>query len=107
MACLRGWLRPSRSHGSGAGHSGAYVQARPGRDAPRMSHHPRVPLNPHQASNVELTAEVVRPALRGGFGRDYHYASEAPTTQRMLPEGAGHGAVALAEHQSEGRGRLG
>jgi len=56
---------------------------------------------------VELTADVVLPALRGGFGRDYHYASAAPTTQRMLPEGAEHGAVALAEHQSEGRGRLG
>jgi len=50
---------------------------------------------------------VVVPALRGGFGRDYHYAAETQTTQRMLPEGAAHGAVALAEHQSEGRGRLG
>jgi BirA family biotin operon repressor/biotin-[acetyl-CoA-carboxylase] ligase len=56
---------------------------------------------------VELTADVVVPALRGGFGRDYHYAAETQTTQRMLPEGAAHGAVALAEHQSEGRGRLG
>jgi BirA family biotin operon repressor/biotin-[acetyl-CoA-carboxylase] ligase len=56
---------------------------------------------------MELTADVVLPTLRGGFGRDYHYASETPTTQRMLPEGATHGAVALAEHQSEGRGRLG
>jgi BirA family biotin operon repressor/biotin-[acetyl-CoA-carboxylase] ligase len=56
---------------------------------------------------MELTAGVVLPALRGGFGREYHHASEAPTTQRMLPEGASHGAVALAEHQSEGRGRLG
>jgi BirA family biotin operon repressor/biotin-[acetyl-CoA-carboxylase] ligase len=56
---------------------------------------------------VELTADVVLPALRGKFGREYHYASEAATTQRMLPEGATHGAVALAEHQSEGRGRLG
>jgi BirA family biotin operon repressor/biotin-[acetyl-CoA-carboxylase] ligase len=54
-----------------------------------------------------LTAEVVLPALRGGFGRDYHHAHEAPTTQRMLPETARHGAVALAERQSEGRGRLG
>ena len=50
---------------------------------------------------------MVVPALRGGFGRDYHYAAETQTTQRMLPEGAAHGAVALAEHQSEGRGRLG
>jgi BirA family biotin operon repressor/biotin-[acetyl-CoA-carboxylase] ligase len=56
---------------------------------------------------VDLTAEVVLPALRGGYGREYHYAAETPTTQRMLPEGAAHGAVALAEHQSEGRGRLG
>jgi hypothetical protein len=56
---------------------------------------------------VKLAPEVVLPALRGGFGREYHYAAETPTTQRMLPEDAGHGAVALAEHQSEGRGRLG
>jgi len=50
---------------------------------------------------------VVLPALRRGFGRDYHYAAETTTTQKMLPESAAHGAVALAEHQSEGRGRLG
>jgi BirA family biotin operon repressor/biotin-[acetyl-CoA-carboxylase] ligase len=56
---------------------------------------------------VELTADVVLPALRGGFGREYYYASEAPTTQRMLPEDAVHGAVALAERQTAGRGRLG
>jgi BirA family biotin operon repressor/biotin-[acetyl-CoA-carboxylase] ligase len=56
---------------------------------------------------VELTADVVLPALRGGFGREYHHASETATTQRMLPEDAAHGAVALAERQTEGRGRLG
>jgi BirA family biotin operon repressor/biotin-[acetyl-CoA-carboxylase] ligase len=56
---------------------------------------------------VELVPEVVLPALRGSFGREYHYARETATTQRMLPEAAAHGAVALAEHQSEGRGRLG
>ena len=50
---------------------------------------------------------MVLPALRGGFGRDYHYAAETTTTQKLLPEDAAHGAVALAEHQSEGRGRLG
>ena len=54
-----------------------------------------------------LTPEVVLPALRGSFGRAYHHAHEAATTQRMLPEDAAHGAVALAERQSEGRGRLG
>jgi BirA family biotin operon repressor/biotin-[acetyl-CoA-carboxylase] ligase len=54
-----------------------------------------------------LKPEVVLPRLRGSFGREYHWAAEAPTTQRMLPAGAAHGAVALAEHQTEGRGRLG
>lgn len=47
------------------------------------------------------------PHLRGSFGREYHHALEAPTTQRMLPPDAAHGAVALAEHQTEGRGRVG
>jgi BirA family biotin operon repressor/biotin-[acetyl-CoA-carboxylase] ligase len=56
---------------------------------------------------VELTADVVLPALRGGFGREYYFEREAPTTQRMLPADAAHGAVALTHHQSEGRGRLG
>jgi BirA family biotin operon repressor/biotin-[acetyl-CoA-carboxylase] ligase len=56
---------------------------------------------------VHLTPDVVIPALRGEFGRDYHYATETETTQRMLPEGAPHGAVALAERQTAGRGRLG
>jgi len=56
---------------------------------------------------VELQPAVVLPALRGSFGREYHHAREAPTTQRMLPASAAHGAVALAEHQTAGRGRLG
>ena len=47
------------------------------------------------------------PRLRGAYGREYHWAVEAVTTQKMLPEGAAHGAVAVAEHQTEGRGRLG
>jgi BirA family biotin operon repressor/biotin-[acetyl-CoA-carboxylase] ligase len=56
---------------------------------------------------VPLPPDVVLPALRGAYGREYHYAPESPTTQRMLPPGAAHGAVALTEHQTEGRGRLG
>jgi BirA family biotin operon repressor/biotin-[acetyl-CoA-carboxylase] ligase len=56
---------------------------------------------------VELTPDVVLPALRGSYGREYHWARETATTQRLLPPDAGHGAVALAEHQTEGRGRLG
>jgi BirA family transcriptional regulator, biotin operon repressor / biotin---[acetyl-CoA-carboxylase] ligase len=56
---------------------------------------------------VRLPPDVVLPALRGAYGREYHYAPESPTTQRMLPPDAPHGAVALTEHQTEGRGRLG
>jgi BirA family biotin operon repressor/biotin-[acetyl-CoA-carboxylase] ligase len=56
---------------------------------------------------VPLDAATVVPRLRGAFGREYHYALEAPTTQQMLPENAAHGAVAVAEHQTAGRGRLG
>lgn len=54
-----------------------------------------------------LEPAVVLPALRGSYGREYHWAEETATTQRLLPEDAGHGAVALAERQTEGRGRLG
>jgi BirA family transcriptional regulator, biotin operon repressor / biotin---[acetyl-CoA-carboxylase] ligase len=56
---------------------------------------------------MALTPDAVLPALRGTFGREYHYAVETDTTQRMLPPDAVHGAVAVAEHQSAGRGRLG
>jgi BirA family biotin operon repressor/biotin-[acetyl-CoA-carboxylase] ligase len=56
---------------------------------------------------MRLSPDVVVPALRGGFGRDYRHADETETTQRMLPDDAPHGAVALAERQTAGRGRLG
>jgi BirA family biotin operon repressor/biotin-[acetyl-CoA-carboxylase] ligase len=56
---------------------------------------------------MELTPPVVLPKLRGAFGRAYVYAPETGSTQRMLPDDAPHGAVALAEHQTDGRGRLG
>jgi BirA family biotin operon repressor/biotin-[acetyl-CoA-carboxylase] ligase len=51
--------------------------------------------------------EIVVPRLRGSFGRTYLYAVETPSTQTMAPDDAQHGTVALAEHQSAGRGRLG
>jgi len=56
---------------------------------------------------MQLTPDVVLPRLRGDFGRPYYYEVETASTQRLLPEDAPHGAVALAEHQTEGRGRLG
>lgn len=50
---------------------------------------------------------MVVPRLRGGFGRPYLYAVETPSTQTMASADAPHGTVALAEHQTAGRGRLG
>jgi BirA family transcriptional regulator, biotin operon repressor / biotin---[acetyl-CoA-carboxylase] ligase len=55
---------------------------------------------------VALTPDVVLPALRGSFGRPYLHAGETASTMRMLPEDAPEGAVAFAEHQTAGRGRL-
>jgi BirA family biotin operon repressor/biotin-[acetyl-CoA-carboxylase] ligase len=56
---------------------------------------------------VELTPDVVVPRLRGEFGRTYYYEPETSSTQKLPPADAPHGAVALADHQTEGRGRLG
>jgi BirA family biotin operon repressor/biotin-[acetyl-CoA-carboxylase] ligase len=55
-----------------------------------------------------LRPEQVQPLLRGSFGRDsYVYAESCPSTQRLAAPDAPHGTVAVAEHQTEGRGRLG
>jgi BirA family biotin operon repressor/biotin-[acetyl-CoA-carboxylase] ligase len=51
-------------------------------------------------------AEVV-PRLRGRFGRPYRYAESCASTQRLLGADDPEGAVAVAEEQTEGRGRLG
>jgi BirA family biotin operon repressor/biotin-[acetyl-CoA-carboxylase] ligase len=56
---------------------------------------------------VALVPEIVLPRLRGSFGRPYLHAVEASTTMAMPPGDAAHGTVALAEHQTAGRGRLG
>jgi len=54
-----------------------------------------------------LAPEFVEPLLRGRFGRPYRYAEACPSTQRLLTDDDVEGAVAAAEEQSEGRGRLG
>jgi len=54
-----------------------------------------------------LAPEFVEPLLRGRFGRPYRYAESCPSTQRLLSDEDGEGALAVAEEQSEGRGRLG
>jgi BirA family transcriptional regulator, biotin operon repressor / biotin---[acetyl-CoA-carboxylase] ligase len=52
-------------------------------------------------------ADVV-PRLRGRFGRNaYVYAERCASTQRLLDVDAPEGAVAVADEQTQGRGRLG
>jgi BirA family transcriptional regulator, biotin operon repressor / biotin---[acetyl-CoA-carboxylase] ligase len=54
-----------------------------------------------------LAPERVLPLLTGRFGRVYRYAERTPSTQRMLGPGDLEGTVAVADEQTEGRGRLG
>ena len=54
-----------------------------------------------------LASDVVKPLLRGRFGHVYRYAEITDSTQRMLAEDDPEGAIAVAEVQTEGRGRLG
>jgi len=53
------------------------------------------------------TREAVVPRLRGRFGREYLYVASTPSTQRLLAADAPEGTVAVADEQTEGRGRLG
>ena len=55
-----------------------------------------------------LSPEDVKPLLEGRFGEPYLYESETESTQLLLLDsGLAEGAVAVAEHQTAGRGRLG
>ena len=54
-----------------------------------------------------LAPDDVKPLLRGRFGHIYLYEEVCPSTQRLLRDEADEGAVAVAEEQTEGRGRLG
>ena len=49
----------------------------------------------------------MKPLLRGRFGRPYLYFERCESTQRELAPDAPEGAVAVAEEQTAGRGRLG
>ena len=54
-----------------------------------------------------LTPEVVVPKLRGRLGRPYRFVERTASTQRLLRPDDPEGAVAVADEQTEGRGRLG
>lgn len=55
----------------------------------------------------DLTPELVTPLLRGRLGTPYRFVPSCPSTQRLLADDAPEGAVVTADHQTEGRGRLG
>jgi len=55
----------------------------------------------------DLSREAIVPQLRGRFGRPYRYVATCPSTQRLLAAEDPEGAVAVADEQTEGRGRLG
>jgi len=54
-----------------------------------------------------LAPEALRPLLRGSFGREYRHVESCPSTQRLLGPEDAEGTVAVADEQTEGRGRLG
>ena len=54
-----------------------------------------------------LAPEAVAGRLHGRFGRTYVYREQCASTQRLLGPDDPEGAVAVAEEQTEGRGRLG
>src|SRR5947209_20341656 len=45
--------------------------------------------------------------LRGRLGRPYRFVARTASTQRLLGDDDPEGAVAVADEQTEGRGRLG
>ncbi len=54
-----------------------------------------------------LDPETLLPLLRGRFGRPYTYVERCESTQRLLADDAPEGALAAADEQTAGRGRLG
>ena len=54
-----------------------------------------------------LGADRIRPLLCGRFGSPYLHFESCESTQRLLTDDLPEGAVAVAEYQTAGRGRLG
>jgi BirA family transcriptional regulator, biotin operon repressor / biotin---[acetyl-CoA-carboxylase] ligase len=54
-----------------------------------------------------LVEEAVAQRLRGRFGKPYRYVAECASTQRLIAPDDPEGALAVSDHQTEGRGRLG
>jgi BirA family biotin operon repressor/biotin-[acetyl-CoA-carboxylase] ligase len=54
-----------------------------------------------------LAPEAVEPLLAGRFGRPYRYEDETETTQALVGPDDPEGTIAVTDHQTVGRGRLG
>lgn len=54
-----------------------------------------------------LLPDAFEPLRTGGFGRPYFFSESCESTQRILPDDAPEGAVAVCDEQTAGRGRLG
>jgi BirA family transcriptional regulator, biotin operon repressor / biotin---[acetyl-CoA-carboxylase] ligase len=54
-----------------------------------------------------LEPEAVRPLLRGRLGSPYRYVETTASTQRLLDANEPEGSTVAADHQTDGRGRLG
>lgn len=55
----------------------------------------------------DLSPDLVVPLIQGRLGRPYRFLQQTPSTQRELTDDEPEGATVAAEHQTEGRGRLG
>jgi BirA family biotin operon repressor/biotin-[acetyl-CoA-carboxylase] ligase len=55
----------------------------------------------------DLSPASVEPLLQGRLGRPYRFVEECASTQRLLDRDEGEGTTAAADHQTQGRGRLG
>jgi biotin-[acetyl-CoA-carboxylase] ligase BirA-like protein len=67
----------------------------------------RITLLVYGAVAADLAPDAVLPLLRGRFGRPYLYVDRCESTQLLLTEDSPEGAVAVADEQTAGRGRLG
>jgi BirA family biotin operon repressor/biotin-[acetyl-CoA-carboxylase] ligase len=56
---------------------------------------------------VRPTPEAVIPLLSGRLGRPYRFVEECESTQRLIADDAPEGETVVADHQTDGRGRLG
>jgi BirA family transcriptional regulator, biotin operon repressor / biotin---[acetyl-CoA-carboxylase] ligase len=54
-----------------------------------------------------LDARAVLPLLRGRLGTPYRHVESCPSTQRLLEVDDPEGTTVAADHQTDGRGRLG